>query len=87
MESSPALKTSLLSNFALKEAQALLVSQATCPQQHRATSVGSGDRTREKSASARVRSSMVAVASRRLPSESGVDERESTDMAKVNSGE
>lgn len=42
--------------------------------------MGSGERTREKSAKARVKSSIVAVASRKLLWESGVDERESMDM-------
>lgn len=84
-EDSPALKTSRLSSFALKEDHVLLLSQSSRPQQHKATSSGSGDLTREKSARARVRSSMVAVASRKLLCESGVEGRESmsTDMVTV----
>ena len=54
----------------------MLVSQSSLPQQHVVRSGGSGECTREKSDKAIVRSSIVAVALRKLLGDSGVVGRE-----------
>lgn len=77
----PALRTSRLSSFALNAVHAFVVSQSDLPQQQIDMFGGSGECAREKSDRATVRSSMVAVALRRLLGESGVSGRECRDIA------
>jgi hypothetical protein len=71
-EHEPALRTSLLSSFALKLAQACVDWQSSLLQQH--TMTGSGVGAREKLESAKVRSSMVVAAL--ASGDSGVEARE-----------
>lgn len=68
----PALRTSLLSSFALKLAQERVDSQLSLQQQHRIA--GSGVGAREKLESATIRSSIVVAAL--ASGDSGVEARE-----------
>ena len=79
----PALRTSRLSNFALNADHVFVVSQSSLPQQQVDMFVGSGECAREKSDKATVRSSIVAVALRRLLGESGVSGRECRGMSEA----
>ena len=79
----PALRTKRFSSLLFNADHALLDSQSSRPQQHTAASGGSGDGTRLKLDSAAVRSSMVAVALRRLLGESGVPGLDMEDIAQV----
>lgn len=72
----PAVRIKRFSNLLFNAAHALLESQSSLPQQHTVRSGGSGDGTRLKLERAAVRSSMVAVALRRLLGESGVSGRD-----------
>lgn len=74
----PALRTSLLSSFAFKAAQALLFSHSSLPQQQVHAFSGSGEERREAFDNAFVSSSIVVVARCRLLAscESGVSGRD-----------
>lgn len=80
---SPALRINRCSSLLFNADHALLDSQSSRPQQQRDALSGSGDGTREKLDSAAVKSSMVAVALRRLLGESGVAGLEVVDIVQV----
>lgn len=80
---SPALRISRCSSLLFNADHCLLDSQSSRPQQQREALNGSGDGTREKFDSAAVKSSIVAVALRRLLGEPGVGGLEVVDIVQV----